>query len=446
MRKILVAFVAILGTSMPAVPAAQAMPRDESIGMERACADPGPGRVRCHLLRDPEENRVHPMAATDVPKGLSPADLRGAYNITGNSTATVAIVAPFAYPSAESDLATYRKMYGLPECTSASGCFRKVNQSGNAAPLPRYDNGWAQEQSLDVQMVSAICATCKILLVEANTDGVDDVFASIATAARMGAKAVSNSFGALEDEGLSRYDAQLDIPGVAIVASTGDWGYEVNYPASSPHVISVGATTLSKSDGGRGWTESTWNRTGGGCSRVFDKPAWQTDKGCAGRTVADVSAVGDPRTGVAVYGPDDSGGNSWGTAGGTSASAPIIAAAIAVAGGSIDNASSLYAHATQFFDVTSGSNGNCADRYLCNAGPGYDGPTGLGTPNGTTAFGGGAAQPTTVKPAPTQTPPPVETTTPAPPGAAQLTPPTAQPVPETTAEPGSVEDPFGSLS
>jgi len=100
-----------------------------------------------------------------------------------------------------------------------------------------------------------------------------------------------------------------------------------------------------------------------------------------------VSAVADPNTGVAVY--DTYQSNGWQVYGGTSASAPIVAATYALAGTPLSGtypASYPYAHPSALYDVTSGSNGTCSPLYLCTARAGYDGPTGLGTPNGITAF------------------------------------------------------------
>jgi subtilase family serine protease len=182
-------------------------------------------------------------------------------------------------------------------------------------------------------------------------------------------------------------------PGIPITVSSGDSGYGVEYPAASPYVTAVGGTSLTRASNPRGWTESAWSGAGSGCSAYEPKPGWQKDTGCARRTVADVSAVADPNTGVSVY---DTNCNSlqsllgncftgWGTVGGTSVGAPLIAGVYGLAGGGA-SAQTAYLNATQLNDVTSGSNGSCGGSYLCTAGGGYDGPTGLGTPNGTGAF------------------------------------------------------------
>ena len=330
------------------------------------------------------------VSPTDPPSGYGPDDLRNAYNVPASSSGlTVAIVDAYDWPKAESDLAIYRSEYGLPECSTANGCFRQVNQRGQNYDYPNWDYKWGREIDLDIDMVSAICPSCHILLVEADTDDEVNLGAAVNTAVAMGALVVSNSYDQYgEDAGNLNYDAEwYDHPGVAIVASAGDSGYGVAYPAVSSDVIAVGGTTLVRDSSSRGWSESAWSGTGSGCSQYEPKPAWQSDK-CSGRTEVDVSAVADPGTGVATF--DYSYG--WGVLGGTSAAAPIIAAMYALGGNPGANpAALLYERAGDFNDVTTGSNGTCGQfwsqtYYLCNAVAGYDGPTGLGTPNGIAAF------------------------------------------------------------
>ncbi|OLB80307.1 MAG: hypothetical protein AUI14_07195 [Actinobacteria bacterium 13_2_20CM_2_71_6] len=288
----------------------------------------------------------------------------------------------------------YRSQFGLPPCTTANGCFRKVNQNGAASPLPQSDTGWAGEIALDIDMVSAICPSCKILLVESN--GPDNsLFTAIDTAARLGARYISNSWGGSESPGQDAFDQQhLNKPGVAITASSGDSGFGVIHPASSRFVTAVGGTSLRRATNARGWSENVWNGAGSGCATQSPKPPWQHDTGCPRKTVADVAAVADPATGVAVY--LTFGGGGWSVFGGTSASAPIIASVYALAGtpaAGTNPTSYPYANPGSLFDVTSGSNGSCSPAYLCTGGAGYDGPTGLGTPNGVAAFTNGGTQP-----------------------------------------------------
>jgi subtilase family serine protease len=249
--------------------------------------------------------------------------------------------------------------------------------------MPPPSPDWSLEISLDLDMVSAVCPNCHILLVEANTNLNTDLYTAVDTAARLGANAISNSYGGGESSSETSQDVHFNHPGVAITASSGDDGYGVSYPAASRYLTAVGGTSLTRGGGTRGWTESAWSGAGSGCSAYEAKPSWQTDTGCARRTVSDVSAVADPNTGVAVLF-----GGLWFTVGGTSASSPIIASVYALAGnaGSVNAGSYPYSHTSGLFDVTSGTNGTCSPGYLCTGVAGYDGPTGLGTPNGSSGF------------------------------------------------------------
>ncbi len=356
--------------------------------VKHAAVCPGPaaaGNARCHA-HVVIDGSGHPLA-TSSPSGYAPADLRSAYKITGTGTSStwVAIVDAYGYPNAESDLAVYRSQFGLSPCTTSNGCFKKVNQSGIQGGYPRTDTGWSQETALDLDMVSAMCPGCSILLVEANSSSYSDLAMAVNTAAAMGVHVISNSYGGAE-AGTSSYEPYYNYPGIAVTVSSGDNGYGVSFPASSPHVTAVGGTSLKASSTARGWSETAWSGAGSGCSSVYVKPSWQTDTGCSKRTVADVSAVADPNTGVAVYGPASRTRSAWMVFGGTSVGAPLIGGVYAVNDGSVTYGSNPYQSTTALFDVTSGSNGSCGGSYLCTAGPGYDGPTGLGTPNGDTAF------------------------------------------------------------
>ncbi len=342
---------------------------------------------------------------------------------------TVAIVDAYNDPNAESDLATYRSTYGLSACTKANGCFKQVSQTGSTTSLPTNDSGWAGEEALDIDMVSAVCPNCSIDLVEANSANDTDLGIAENEAVTLGAKVVSNSWGGDESSSQTSEDTQyFKHPGVAITVSSGDSAYGAEYPATSQYVTAVGGTALTTSSSSRGWSESVWHTnstegTGSGCSAYDPKPSWQTDTGCSKRMEADVSAVADPATGVAVY--DTYGGSGWAVYGGTSASSPIVAGVYALAGtpGSGDYPSKYpYQHTGNLYDVTSGNNGSCSPSYFCTAGTGYDGPTGWGTPNGTTAFTAGTSTGNTV----TVTNPGSQSTTPAARPACRSTPPTAR--------------------
>ncbi|MFF4211093.1 putative Ig domain-containing protein [Streptomyces sp. NPDC001796] len=378
----------------------------QKVPTQHLCATAKPGQASCFAQRRTDvKQRLASALAAAAPSGLSPANLHSAYNLpsTGGSGLTVAVVDAYNDPNAESDLATYRSTYGLSACTKANGCFKQVSQTGSTTSLPTNDSGWAGEEALDIDMVSAVCPNCNIILVEANSANDTDLGIAENEAVSLGAKFVSNSWGGSESSSQTSEDTSyFKHPGVAITVSAGDSGYGAEYPATSQYVTAVGGTALSTSSNSRGWTESVWNTsstegTGSGCSAYDPKPSWQTDTGCSKRMEADVSAVADPATGVAVY--DTYGGSGWAVYGGTSASAPIIAGVYALAGtpGSTDYPAKYpYSHTGNLYDVTSGSNGSCSTSYFCTARTGYDGPTGWGTPNGTTAFSSGSSTGNTV--------------------------------------------------
>ena len=368
------------------------------------CAPAKKGQFTCFALRRTDVAGTKGILRDAVPSGYGPTDLASAYNLPGGggAGATIAIVDAFDDPNAEADLAVYRAQYGLPACTTANGCFTKVDQTGGTA-YPPADTNWATEISLDLDLVSAAAPAAHIILVEGNTPNFTDLGAAVDEAVALGAGYVSNSYGTNynstpgsgEDPSeTTTLDAYYNHPGVAVVAGAGDSGYGVSYPAASQYVTAVGGTSLAKDSSTRGWSESVWNNshgaTGSGCSLYEPKPAFQADTGCTMRTVADVAADADPVTGVAVYDSYQSSG--WGEFGGTSAATPLITGVYADAGapaaGTYPN-SYPYTAPGSLNDVTSGSDGTCSTAYLCNAQSGYDGPTGLGTPNGTAAFAPG---------------------------------------------------------
>jgi subtilase family serine protease len=350
------------------------------------CGAPASGRAGCLAIRHDRLDANGMVVPNATPAGYGPADIRSAYNLTGSSTATVAIVDAYNDPTAETDLTTYRNQFGLSPCTTANGCFKKINQTGGTA-YPRTNGGWAQEISLDLDMVSAACPGCHILLVEATSNSFANLAAGVTYAATKvpGVVAISNSYGGSDSAETSAYNH----PGIAITASTGDGGYGVESPASYPHVVAVGGTSLRRASTSRGWTETAWSGAGSGCSTINAKPSWQTTATqCNGKANADVSAVADPNTGVAVYDSTSYRGSvGWLVFGGTSASSPIIASVYAQSGNTAGYpASYTWAHTSSLNDVTSGSNGTCSPSVWCHAGTGWDGPTGLGTPNGTAGF------------------------------------------------------------
>ncbi|HEY3676709.1 MAG TPA: S53 family peptidase [Candidatus Tumulicola sp.] len=334
-------------------------------------------------------------------RGFGPADLQAAYNIVNtaknNPGGTVAVIEAGGNPKLESDLKVYRKQFGLPPCTSVNKCLRILNQRGSKGPLPPVENSWLAEQSLDVDMVSANCPNCKIVVIQCSTN----LYTGIQAASRLtpAPVAISNSWGGAEYP--NQYRADLSIfnhPGVAITASTGDHGYSAGliFPSTSPNVTAIGGTSLFKATNSRGYTESVWAGAGSGCSSYSKTPKWQkaTEQqlgGCSNKLAADVSYIGNPNTGVAVYEstPGDGLPPGWQVWGGTSTGAPAIAAIYALAGDASKfkiPAEKAWENTGDLNDITSGSNGTCSPDYLCTGEVGYDGPTGWGTPNGLGAF------------------------------------------------------------
>jgi sugar lactone lactonase YvrE len=336
--------------------------------------------------------------------GFDPKDLQSAYAIpaVGGATQTIAIVDAYGDKTAESDLAKYRERYGLEPCTRANGCFRKVNQSGEEANYPAGQKGWEGETSVDLDMASAACPHCDILLVQATEPSFVDLGEAVNTAALLGATEISNSYGAAEQAcgatHCEEYAADYRHAAAVVVASSGDSGYNDHYeklaspsfPATLPFVVAVGGTSLHKASGSRGWSEEVWNEparelgTGSGCSLSEPKPAWQSDKGCAKRTDNDVAAVAACATPVSVYSSAYAG---WEDFCGTSVSAPFVAGIVAHAGEPTRSlgVQAFYEYRRTLFGVTKGSNGTCSVAYLCSAETqeaGYDGPVGLGTPDG----------------------------------------------------------------
>jgi subtilase family serine protease len=328
----------------------------------------------------------------DLPSGIGPAEIASAYQLSPaiQPNSLVAIVDAYDNPNAESDLAVYRQTFGLPACTTSNGCFSKVDQRGAATPLPDPNPNWGVETSLDLDAVSAACPSCRILLVEADSDRIqpNDLGASVDTAVALGAHVVSNSYGYNESVGMTADAPHYQHPGTAIVASSGDSGFTTaSFPAVLTSTIAVGGTTLTRSTTTRGWSEKVWAHGGSGCSAYVAKPSWQHDKHCSMRTVADVSAVADPATGLAVYDTFGIiGGGGFLVIGGTSASAPLVAGMIARSGQVIDDAQPIYAAPSSFFDVVGGSNGYCGGDYLCTGLKGYDAPSGVGSPAGLAAL------------------------------------------------------------
>lgn len=351
----------------------------------QVCASVPAGYARCMAIQM-VGSQFHPNP--NSPSGYHPADLQSAYKLpsaSNGSGQTVAIVDAFDDPNAEADLGVYRSTFGLSACTTSNGCFKKVDENGGTH-YPSPNTGWAEEISLDLDMVSAVCPNCHILLVEATSSSFNDLGASVNTAASLGANAISNSYLGGEFSGeVSLMNSDYTHPGIAITAASGDGGYGTGAPAVFNTLTAVGGTSLVHKSNARGWKETVWSGAGSGCSAFISKPSWQTDPSCSRRTVADVAAVADPSTGVSVY--DTYNQPGFEVFGGTSVATPIIASVYALAGNEASiNPGYSYSHTSSLFDVKKGSNGSCGGSYLCTGKTGYDGPTGNGTPNGIGAF------------------------------------------------------------
>jgi hypothetical protein len=395
--------------------AAAPTPTLNSVGL---CGSPLAGHRACLVRMATVNGRRLNQPATAPAFGYRPADIGSAYGISGaagGGNQKVAVVDAYDNPKAESDLAAYRSQWGLPLCSTANSCFQKVDENGGTNyPAPAGTSGWGSEIVLDIEAVSAACPRCHILLVEGTSSADADFMNSITTAASHGATELSLSWGGCEQASdPSAFDATLTSTGLPITASSGDSGYlsadnpaqqggfacpgigSPFFPASSPYVTAVGGTSLMRAANTRGWNETAWAYSAGpqwgggsGCSTNETKPVWQTDSGCPNRMVADVSAVADPNTGLAVYDSYDYPGSVWQVFGGTSLSAPLIAGIYALSGGEpagMHGGQPWYQAGVALNDITTGTNApassDCSPNpYFCNAGTGYDGPTGVGSP------------------------------------------------------------------
>jgi len=470
---------AVLVCALLFAPAAGASLSASEYEVGALCSAPGPGHAGCLglRLRAKRPLRVHgsralgagPAGAGQSPGpatasaalpaveykepwagSLTPQNLLTAYSLSAvpapATQQTIALVDAYNDPTVEHDLKVFDERLALPACTTANSCFTKVEMLGGSPQTPPpTEAGWAQEIATDVEVAHGICESCHILLVEAHSSSYSDLEAAEREAETRGAGEISNSWGGSElgETITQEHNGPFNHPGTVITASSGDdgylgWGDEENaveYPASSPHVVAVGGTRLSLGAGATWASEKVWNgdgASGGGCSTIFEAPSWQQGiagfaaVGCSGkRAVADVSADGDPYTGMAVYDstPVKEGSterSGWVTMGGTSVASPIIAATFALAGGAGKEAGgetvkypaqtlydNLASSPGSLHDVVSGSNGrctkafngsgesgcslaeeeaSCSPKLICLAGSGYDGPSGVGTPHGIAAF------------------------------------------------------------
>jgi subtilase family serine protease len=363
LRSITLATVVAVSACAVAVLATSGTAANANANYRAVCPGAPSGTARCHadVVTDSHGN---PYTST-LPTGLSPATIKSVYGFSSSATAgagkTIAIVDAYNDPNAESDLGVFSAQYGLPDCTTANGCFKKVNQTGGTK-YPRTNSGWALEISLDVQWAHAIAPGAKILLVEASSNSFSNLLKA-EDYAKAHAQYVSNSWGGSEFSGESSYDSHFVQSGVSFFVSSGDAGLPAEYPSASPNVISVGGTTLHFS-GGSFTSETGWSSGGGGCSAYESATSAQAgfsgygQVSCGGkRATPDVSLDADPASGVSVYDSTSYQGQSgWWTVGGTSASSPMWAARAADAGVLV-NSAYVYGNSITYRDITSGNNG-----------------------------------------------------------------------------------------
>jgi len=411
---VLAAFLYQIGNA-----SAQALPQGDAPGLAVAAQhvpacppnDHANGSAHCHarVVVDAKGKPINPFAPCCIIRtSYSPQQFRSAYNLnsySGSPQQIIGIVDAFNDPNIQTDLDAYSTRFGIPSlppcvgpiASSTVSCFQKVDQRGGTSYPSKIDGGWALETALDVEIAHAVCPDCSILLVEGDDNFIQNLSIGVNTAVTLGATEVSNSYGASEWSGESAYDANYHHPGVAVTVSTGDSGYGTSYPSASPFVTAIGGTTLLLNPDNSYKSESVWKGAGSGCSTYeTTKPFGQpVISGCARRAIADVSAAADPNTGASVYSSVPYGNTvGWFTVGGTSLASPIIAGVYALAGGvpsGVEGNAIPYAqrqYGVNMHDVTGGTNGNCrsVNSILCTGVAGWDGPSGLGTPNGVGAF------------------------------------------------------------
>ncbi len=374
-----------LATTLPNASASTPQSATGTHAVHVCAAHPKPGFASCLAMTLAGSNGKVVQSSAPITAAFTPTDIQKAYNLKGlkSGGATVAIVDAYAYPTLEADLSAYRDFYNLPKCTTGNGCLKVIGQDGGKPPT-QVDAGWDFEQALDLDMVSAACPDCKLLMVESDDNHNKNIGRAVDQAAKgKGVVAISNSYGS---DGLDVHNRHAYIhPGIAIVAATGDHGWKgASIPASFTSVVAVGGTSIVPDGSARGYSETVWSGSGSGCSVKDPAPKYQDTKAtkCKGDAMADVAGPANPGAGgLSVYYS-----GHFTVVGGTSESTPMIAAVYALSG-KVDGYPGSYpwSNPSKLYDITTGSNGACGAP-LCTAGKGWDGPTGLGTPNGDGAF------------------------------------------------------------
>ncbi|WP_157431750.1 S8 family serine peptidase [Actinomadura hibisca] len=352
-------------------------------------------RADCVLKAVPTKV-VKKAGTTEMPtNALNAAQLQDAYKLPSDLLGggrTIAVVSPFGNSLAEEDLNAYRTANGLHPCDAEFPCLRKIDQRGGTTPPPAVP-GWGLYGAVGLDMASAACPNCKLLLVEADDDTLANQGEAVDEAVRQGADAVvvMQSWTG-EYEGQQALAKHFDHPGVAIVASSGSSGFngtgQQALPAAYPTVVAVAGTELFRDPATpRGWSERVWRHTSSGCSVYAARPSWQAKGSCGNRrTVADVAAVASDLTPVLVY---DTSSSGWVRVSGPPVASALISGVYGLAGNTARTKAPSRPYSSpqrHLFDITTGTNGYCGDGYLCTAGRRYDAPSGMGAPNGTGAF------------------------------------------------------------
>jgi kumamolisin len=334
--------------------------------------------------------RVQAASPSSSSFAETPQSIRSVYKLpsTGGG-GTIAIVDAYHYPTAQNDLNVFSKRFGLPACTTANGCFKRVYSAGTR---PAADCGWAQEAALDIEWAHAMAPNAKIVLIEAASNYFSDLFVAVDLATSLVTTGghrgeVSMSWSGTEFSNETKFDPHFQNTGVVYFAASGDTGGVNGYPSVSPAVVSAGGTTIHRSSAGGFLGETGWSESGGGPSRYELKPVYQMNVGGTSttkRSAPDLSFDADPNSGVMVYDSTSCQGFSgWMVFGGTSVSTPSLAGIINLAAhfhmSSGTELATIYANrknSNDFRDIISGKAGPYTAKL------GYDFVTGVGSVKG----------------------------------------------------------------
>jgi kumamolisin len=336
---------------------------------------------------------VRPTFTGAAPTGETPQSIRPVYGLpSSGGSGVIAIVDAFDYPTAENDLGVFSSQFGLPACTTANGCFKKVYAKG---PKPRQNCGWAQEAALDIEWAHAMAPSAKIVLVEAASSSFSDLFQGVDVATQQVVNSghsgeVSMSWGGSEFSSEASNDFHFTQTGIVYFAASGDTGGATIYPSASPNVVAAGGTTINRDSKGAFVSETGWSGSGGGPSKYEPRPGYQAGVAAivgSQRGIPDFSFDADPNSGVSVYDSTSCQGFSgWLVFGGTSVASPSLAGIVNLAGHvsrtstSQTELTTIYSNlgTADFRDILSGTAGSFSAK------AGWDFVTGVGSNQGTT--------------------------------------------------------------